>query len=103
MLAWKRDPHISLICVAGQTCLGLDVVGDVVNGASEGDFAHWPGSVVGQVGGQNADPQLALRRTDTPSPPRLRQTVCWDPSLLAPPHLFVEVEEAFGAVDVVEG
>lgn len=75
-----------------------------MNGAPEGDFAHWPGSVVRQVGGQNADPQLALCRTDTPlpPPPRLRQTFCWYPSLL-PPHLFVEVEEAFGAVDVVEG
>lgn len=43
-----------------EPCLGFHVVGDVVNGASQRDFSDRPGGVVGQVGGQDADPQLAL-------------------------------------------
>lgn len=45
------------------------MVGDEVNGAPQGDFPDWPRSIVGQVGGQNADPQLALGRTHTILPP----------------------------------
>lgn len=41
------------------------MVGDVVNGAPERDFSDWPGSIVGQIGGQDADPQLALSQTET--------------------------------------
>lgn len=69
-MEWGRDPlticGTSPLCraVREETCLGLNVVGDVVNGTPEGDFSDWPRSIVGQVGGQNADPQLALCRTD---------------------------------------
>lgn len=44
----------------GETRLGFDVVGDVVDGASQGDLSDRPRGVVGQIGGQDADPQLAL-------------------------------------------
>ena len=40
--------------------LGLHVVSHVVGGAAQRDLPNRPWSVVGQVGGQNADPQLAL-------------------------------------------
>lgn len=40
--------------------LGFHVVRDVVHGAPKGDFTDGPGGVVGQVGGQDADPQLPL-------------------------------------------
>lgn len=39
------------------------MVGDVVNGAPEWDFPDWPRGIVGQIGGQDADPQLALWKT----------------------------------------
>lgn len=42
------------------THLGFHVVRDVVHGASEGDFTDRPGGIVGEVGGQDADPQLPL-------------------------------------------
>lgn len=40
--------------------LGLHVVGDVVGGAAQRDLPDGPRGVVGQVGRQDADPQLAL-------------------------------------------
>lgn len=50
------------------------MVGDVVNGAPEWDFPDWPRGIVGQIGGQDADPQLALwkthRHTHTEACPR---------------------------------
>lgn len=45
----ERGPH-----------LGFHVVRDVVHGASEGYFTDGPRGVVGEVGGQDADPQLPL-------------------------------------------
>lgn len=36
------------------------MVGDIVDGASQWDFPHGPGGIVGQVSGQDADPQLSL-------------------------------------------
>lgn len=36
------------------------MVGDIVNGAPQRDFPDWPGGIIGQVGGQDADPQLSL-------------------------------------------
>lgn len=42
------------------TDLGLDVVSHVVGGAAQGDLPDGPGGVVGQIGRQDADPQLAL-------------------------------------------
>lgn len=41
------------------------MVGDVVNGAPEWDFSDWPRGIVGQIGGQDADSQLALWKTHT--------------------------------------
>lgn len=50
------------------------MVGDVVNGAPEWDFSDWPRGIVGQIGGQDADSQLALwkthRHTHTEACPR---------------------------------
>ena len=40
--------------------LGLQVVGDEVGRATQGNFAHGPRRVVGQVGRHHADPKLAL-------------------------------------------
>lgn len=77
--------------------LGLHVVGHVVDGAPQRDLPHGPRSVVGQVGGQDADPQLPLWE------PRGTCHFLWRRRSLAVAHLFVEVEEAFGAVDVMEG
>lgn len=37
------------------------MVGDVVDGAPQRDFSDRPRSVVGEVGGKDADPQLALQ------------------------------------------
>lgn len=45
----------------GEACLGFHVVGDIVDGAPQRDLSDRPRSVVGQVGGQHADPQLALQ------------------------------------------
>lgn len=47
----------------GEPYLGFNVVGDIVHGASERDFTDWPRGIVGQVGGQDADPQLPLEET----------------------------------------
>lgn len=33
-----------------------------MHGAPQGDFSDGPGGVVGQVGGEDADPQLSLRK-----------------------------------------
>lgn len=43
-----------------ESCLGFNVVGDVVDGAPQWDFSDWPRGIIGQVGGQDADPQLSL-------------------------------------------
>lgn len=39
-----------------------------MDGAPQGDFPHRPGGVVGQVGGQDADPKLTLCRRNQPRP-----------------------------------
>lgn len=31
-----------------------------MDGAPQWNFSHWPRGIVGQIGGQDADPQLAL-------------------------------------------
>lgn len=36
------------------------MVGDIVDGASQWDFSDWPRGIVGQIGGQDAYPQLTL-------------------------------------------
>lgn len=40
--------------------LGLQVVHDEVWGAAQGNFPYWPGSIVGQDGGQQTDPEGVL-------------------------------------------
>lgn len=41
------------------------MVGDVVDGAPQWDFSDWPRGIVGQIGGQDADPQLSLWKKHT--------------------------------------
>lgn len=38
------------------------MIGDVVRGAAQRDLPYGPRGVVGEVGGQDADPQLPLSR-----------------------------------------
>lgn len=45
---------------AEEPYLAFHVVGDIVHRAPQGDLPDGPGGVVGQVGGEDADPQLAL-------------------------------------------
>lgn len=84
-----------------EPCLCLNVVGHVVDGASEWDFSDRPWSVVGQVGGEDTDPEFPLCGEACISNIIYVILHCCDVKTCV--YLFVEVQKAFRAVNVVEG
>lgn len=64
----KGVTHVGFLgegCWGKGADLGLHMVSHVVSRAAQRDLPDGPRSIVGQVGGQDADPQLTLGRMET--------------------------------------